>query len=321
MLLITKDSNAAKVVAIAAAGAAGYWATIKVLRRLLAPRHECDRVLVGLPYSHFVEQARWAMERRGLRVREVKVPIGPHAMVVPAYRLLFKKGLASESSYPGQGFRDSYVPTMTNSYLRRLAGVPLVVNTRTDTCLADSWSVMEDCQLAVNADTKQRFDKGLGPDVRQVGYYYVFKTNMGLYRQVQSSNKFFMFLFDVCESVMSVTWFMKRLLYMEPKQVEDAMNRIRKEFKLVSSILEEWEYLGDGSGSMDSFGGADISFSALAAWLILPDNLSNGQIDVAPKPSELAVPMQDFREELLKTKAGQHLCRCYDKHRKEVAIK
>lgn len=43
-----------------------------------------------------------------------------------------------------------------------------VINAHTDTCLADSWTVLEDYQLAVDDDTKQRFDSCLGPDVRQV---------------------------------------------------------------------------------------------------------------------------------------------------------
>lgn len=125
-----------------------------------------------------------------------------------------------------------------------------------------------------------------------------------------------MFLFEVYESTMIITSYMRRLISMEPEKINQAMNRIRKEFERVSNILEKWEYLEDGRGSNACLGGADISFSALAAWLILPDIFHNGQIGVVPKPSQLAVPMQTFRNELLKT--GTRCC--YGKHRKDEVV-
>ena len=62
------------------------------LRRLLRPPvHQC--VLVGLPYSHFVEIARWSLALSSRRFTEVKMPIGPAVVVAAVYRLLFRGGL------------------------------------------------------------------------------------------------------------------------------------------------------------------------------------------------------------------------------------
>lgn len=102
----------ASIAMIATVGAAGCWVTTtRLLRRILATRDVCDRVLVSLQYIHFVEQARWAMERRGLRIREGKVSIGPHAIVVMTYRLLFQNGLNGSTVDPRILASGSEIPT------------------------------------------------------------------------------------------------------------------------------------------------------------------------------------------------------------------
>jgi hypothetical protein len=277
-------------------------------RRTLAQPTKCDRILVSLPYSHFVEAARWAMERHGLKIWEIKVPIGPHVAVTTFFRLLFRHGLSSTSSYPGQGFTDSWIPTITNTTLRRLASVPLVVNTQTECCLPDSWGVLEDCSMPVCETVRDRWDNDFGPSVRQVGYYYIFQDK-AIYRQIQSCNRFWMFYHDILERMMSLTYFMKLMMKMTPEEVATAELRIKKEFDRVSTILQENSYLGDGTGS-STFGGADIAFSALAGWLILPENFHNGNVNV-PDKAVLPGKLKELMDELESTMAANHVRRCY----------
>lgn len=292
------------------------WLLAPLARRLMTQSQRYDRLLISIPYSHFVEAARWAMERRGLRVREIKLPIGPHALVVPIFRLLFRGGLSSTTSFPGEGFKDSWIPTMTNVSLRRLAGVPLVIHTRTETCLPDSWSVLEDCQLPVCQPLKDRWDRDFGPSVRQAGYYYIFQQKE-LYRQIQSCHFIFMFFHDLFEYSMNITGFMKRMMSMTPEDVAAAEARITAEFEAVSSLLERHAFLGDGTGS-SVLGGADIAFCALSGWVVYPENFHHGQVNL-PAPEFLPQKYQDFMKRIKSTRAARHVSHCYKEYRTEVA--
>ena len=86
------------------------------------------------------------------------------------------------------------------------------------------------------------------------------------------------------------------------------------EFETVSALLEKTDYLGDGTGS-NRFGGADLAFSALAGWLVLPDNFHNGQVRV-PERKDLPTDLLEFMEAVAKTSAAHHVKRCYSEHRR-----
>ena len=137
---------AVAALALAAMAACALLGLVALLgKQLLLPKP----ALLSIPYSHYVELARWALQARGLpfvEVRrvsrsrrahqhhpvgrggwgvsrsrrlgdeggcsvpprphtdddgQVKVPIGPHALVFGAYRLLHEGGLDSTSAYPG----------------------------------------------------------------------------------------------------------------------------------------------------------------------------------------------------------------------------
>ena len=308
-LLAGGVSTSVLVIAAAAAAAVSKLVIAPVLRKILAQPERYDRILVSIPYSHFVESARWAIERRGLRLREIKIPIGPHSAVVAFYRLLFHRGLSCQSSYVGQDFSDSWIPTVTNTTLRRLSAVPLVISTQSYHCLPDSWGVLEDCNFKVCDSVRERWDQDFGPSVRQVGYYYIFQQK-NIYRDVQSCNRFWMFFHDVMERTMQITWFMKRMMFMTPQDVAEAEQRILNEFERISKILETFDYLGDGTGS-STLGGADIAFAALSGWLILPENFHNGHVKI-PEKTMLPDNMKKLMDCVGTTLAAKHVRRCYE---------
>jgi len=56
------------------------------LQWLLGPGNKADAVMVSLPYSNYVEMARWALHAKKIRVREFKCAIGvrrrdPHIVI------------------------------------------------------------------------------------------------------------------------------------------------------------------------------------------------------------------------------------------------
>ena len=98
--------------------------------------------------------------------------------------------------------------------------------------------------------------------------------------------------------------------------IEKAAARVRETFSNVDAILASAPYLGDGDGDED-FGGADLSFCALSAWLLQPIPLFHNGACHLPPPDVL-LREKAFAErvtELRTTRAGRHVIRCYAAHR------
>lgn len=134
--------------------------TAVLIARTVVPKP----LLLSIPYSHFVELARWALHAGGHRAWELKVGVGPHLFVAPVVRLLFKGGMSSTSSFPGSTEHSRPPPS---PWTRRVSGVPAVVTSAGD-CLPDSWAVLRYCGFSVDADVQELLDTVVGPAVRQI---------------------------------------------------------------------------------------------------------------------------------------------------------
>jgi glutathione S-transferase len=287
-----------------------------LLARALLPRP----VLLSLPYSHFVESARWAIERPAGGAApepfiELKLPVGPHFLITALYRILFG-GRNASTSYPG-----SSVPTPPwlrwtawAPAVRRLSGLPCFV-TADARCLQDSWAILRHFGYDVRPDLAAELDERLGPSVRQIGYYYIFRQP-GMYRSLQSCGPVLMALFDAFDAILRISSMMPALMDINEGAIDTAAAAVRETFEHVDTILATAPYLGDGSGEED-FGGADLAFSALSAWLLQPIALfHNGACDVPPPETMLREPkFAELVAELRATRAGKHVLRCYAEHR------
>jgi len=290
---------------------------IAVMLRRALPRP----VLIGLPYSHYVELARWALQQPTADhvprpFREIKVSVGPHLAIVGAYRILFS-GLSSTSSFPGSDTRQPWylAPLFGFAMLRRLTGVPVFVSADGE-CLPDSWSILRFCGYSIDHKLAKRWDEQLGPAVRKVGYYFIFQLP-GVYRGLQSCGALQMALFDAMELLFQTSrWIMKPMMGIRPEQIPAATATIRVAFADASAVLECYPYLADGNGGPD-FGGADLAFSALSGWALQPiPQYHNGECWLPP--SELLHAHSEYRalsQELIATRAGRHVLRCYKEHR------
>ena len=119
-----------------------------------------DRIFVSLPYSHYVEIARWSMTKAGESFYELKIPVGPHVVLIPMLRLFFSNGKVSDSSFPGVLSKNKKpVP-----YLRRMSAIPYTIGKKSDH--HDSWSIMKSCGFNIDEFFRLRFDMLLGPRVR-----------------------------------------------------------------------------------------------------------------------------------------------------------
>ena len=243
-----------------------------IFRRLFLPS-QSRFLLVSLPYSHFVEIARWSLKLNPNgkdAYDEIKFPIGPHCLFVPIFRLAFG-GTADSSSLPGYSSSIPFSPwQLQPRFFRKLMGLPFTVDSNGKS-YSDSWSHLEIANLTIEDDFKLLLDDILGPAIRQVGYNDIFKSNMQFYRDIQPGVSlqrgmwFLMLIHDFFEKLFKVTSIMRSLMALNDEQVAISSERIIDVFQKCDEILASHRYLGSGSGS-DTFGGADLAFSALAAW-------------------------------------------------------
>merc|ERR1719499_546855 len=109
---------------------------------------------------------------------------------------------------------------------------------------------------------------------------------------------------------------MQKLLSCNEDGVSDSKAMIREVFARYSGVLDRTgqQYLGSGTGS-DTLGGADISFAALAGWVVLPKNYHNDHLEDMPTPEKLGPEWRAFSTEMGATRAGRHVASIYANHR------
>ena len=155
--------------------------------------------LLSLPYSHFVELARWSLQisphPRALNFTEVKFSVGPHLACVGFFRLIFPGGLSSTSSHPGdtagglEGARTWFgrLAQAQPRWARKLGGLPALVLREGGIggvrIIPDSFGIMEYAGFRIGEDFRRRMDGRLGTSVRRFAYSTIFRTNMSLYRR------------------------------------------------------------------------------------------------------------------------------------------
>jgi len=286
-------------------------AGVQTLIRVLLPRP----LFISLPYSHYVELARWALERPLKPIphyHTLAVPIGPHVPIVAAIRLCFSHGTSQRSFFPGMEIPQTWYSVGSMASLRRLSGLPAFI-TAEGSCKPDSWSILEYAGYAIDRELQHEFDAVLAPSVRRAGYYWIFSAR-GMYRKLQSCGPWLMLAFDVNEYLLPAAKIMPGLMGIDEQGVQDSVAKIRLIFASVSSTLEHCPFLGSGGGG-STFGGADLAFAALAGYVLLPvPQYHNGQAWL-PNAEELPPPFRNLCKELRATRAGRHALRCYDDYR------
>ena len=183
--------------------------SVAILPLLLAVRALLPRsVLLSIPYSHYVEIARWSIERpangspppgvfraQGARwaARAHRWPLSPalwrNSQRVVVSWLLFWRFLCLLRLAKACRLRTNIATCFRGAMLHHGRGE----------CLQDSWSILEHCGYAVRPETRLEFDEVLGPSVRQIGYHYIFRMP-GVYRAIQSCGPAMMALFDAMET-------------------------------------------------------------------------------------------------------------------------
>lgn len=244
--------------------------------------------LISMPVSHYVEKARWGLDRSGLRYVEER-----HA---PALHRLASKRAGGQGTVPvlvtGNGvfadstdilkFLDSGLPEE-----RRLYPVEPILRAEVER--------LEDL-----------FDTRLGPHTRRWAYFYVLQRPSELFpivcdRVPAIEGAVFRALYPVFRGLM------RRLMQITPESAERSRRIIDEVFEKVTETLSDGRRFLVG----DRFSAADLAFAALSAAALVPAEYGAKLPPLAAAPPEMHRQIEAWRE----TPAGQFALRLYREER------
>ncbi|AKV02066.1 Glutathione S-transferase family protein [Labilithrix luteola] len=242
--------------------------------------------LVTIPYSHYCEKARWALERGGVKFLE--------EMHAPIFAWRGALGAGGGRTVPVLVTDDGVFPESTD-VLRWVDahGRPPEPYFPPD---------MPEVEPLVSM-----FDRKLGPATRRVGYFHVLRGDPSYAEEVLTT--------DVpaweARGVRAFGWAIRRAIRFGLKIDEAGAARSKAVIDEVFAAVNE--RLADGRSTLagDAFTAADLTFAALAGPLIMPPAYAKrfGGTDRLPSP------LAALRKEALATKAGAFAMRIYEAYR------
>ncbi len=251
--------------------------------------------LVTIPFSHFCEKARWALDL-GLR----------HGADFPPYQ------------------EEGHLPLFSRRAAKKFGGrqVPVLATEREN--LRDSTDILAwvdqrlpDGHKLYPSDPEHRaevlaqeeeFDRRLGPDVRRVAYFNLMEDKAALtaffeISQVPLMEKRVLRLAPLRAGLVAL---MRKGLGLTAEKSARSTTRIFATLDDVARRLDRAPYL-----SGESFGAADLTFAALAGPMLMPPEHPMGW----PSLDTLPTSLTDLVARVADTTAGRHVRTCYSKHR------
>lgn len=132
--------------------------------------------LMTIPYSHYVELARWSWLLSNKSFEENWYMPGQHILPMLSLRVCGSKEHLSSTSFVFKAGRDPAAASDRRAKTARSTAVPALVQPNGDV-LTDSWEIANASGLKPLTDPEIRkiYDEQLGPLARQFAYAYVLK--------------------------------------------------------------------------------------------------------------------------------------------------
>lgn len=246
--------------------------------------------LITIAISHYCEKARWALERAGLSYREE-----PHA---PVLHVRHSKGAGGGDS----------VPVLCTG----------------DAVLADSTDILRWVDGRANlglypgaeaAELEEYFDETLGPHVRRLVYRYVLEDG-ALTRQVLTTgvSRGERLAYRVMQP--GITFFMRRMMNITPASAERSHAKVVEAFDRVDALLADGRRWLTG----DRFTAADLTFAALGAPVLGPENYGPQGVGLPAPSVVLPAAYREVVRPLLERPAGRYIARLYAEERRRAPV-
>jgi len=255
--------------------------------------------LYGIAFSHYVEKARWALERFGVPYRDKRYLPFLHIPVI--HRL--HGGRQGHADKASSRYSTPVLRTPTGALFTDSAAIVRYVSET----FADRDADLYPC--AEVAELEQRFHDVLGPHTRRAAYAFMFERPALIQRVVDESvspaqARLFRWLRPGAQLGL------RRLLRIDEAGVARSMDKTRRELAWVG------ERLADGCAFLvgSRFSAADLAFASLAAPALLPDGYSAW----LPSADMLPPRARDLTLELRDTPAGRFALRMYATERRRV---
>ncbi|WP_437774698.1 glutathione S-transferase family protein [Sorangium sp. So ce1097] len=260
--------------------------------------------LVTIPFSHYCEKARWALDRAGVPYREEAYL--PLAHAIPALRA------GGRRSVPVLVSRAGAICDSTDIVRHADAFVPA------------EHALFPGGSGALRAEVEaleERFDRDLGPATRRVAYFHLLPDEDGAFALMSRS-----FQERAAAGAAPPRWFgrgafrayfpvaravMRRAMRIDAPAAERSMGKLRAAFDLANERLRDGRPFLVG----ERFSAADLTFAALAAPVLAPERHPTPLPPVAELPAGLRRLVEALRDE----PAGAFVLRLYRDHRRQQA--
>jgi len=267
--------------------------------------------MLSIPYSHYVELARWSMLLGGVDFDEYGYVPGQH--VLPVLNLRWggeKKHVAKSSSV-------SYAAGGKNNP----TGVPVLV--MPDGCVHnDSWDIANQASgLAPLLDSKSKhfYDTQLGPDVRQMAYnHFLAPTNEHVWHKMASDSVLF-------GSAWSWTWSLGvgslmttklRDMFKCDNAAAVAATQVAVEKHFSGWLSERVERKSGKYLNGDEISVEDVAFASLCAVAVMPNLYCGGKFQAYfDEIVEADESIRQTRDAVRSTAAGRYVLWFYEQHR------
>lgn len=243
--------------------------------------------LISISISHYVEKVKWALEHSGLAYQEESHIPGVHAAVT----LWHTRGAHRATPVLIDG--SQVVPDST-AILRHLS-------TKYD----QRW-------LYPNAqalELEERFDRNIGPHTRRFIYLQLFDNDLSIADLFSQGNVPAWQIAFLRLAAPVLKEGMIRDMAINPRAAENSRIVFENEFAFVADRLRDGRRYLCG----DALSAADITFAALAAPVLLPENYGAR----LPRLEDAApgAAVRDLVEKYRGTVAGAYAMRLYREHR------
>jgi len=241
--------------------------------------------LITIPFSHYCEKARWALERCGIAYEE-----DGH---LPIFHYVANRFVGAKRT----------VPVVVSEGTRITDSTEIVAwadSRRPGTLLPE-----EPAARAEALALEDELDNTLGPATRRWAYFYLLPRRDLDHVLTRGVPRWQKLALKVTRPI--AVGMMKRSLKIDAAGAERSRQKIEETFALVSELL------GDGRRYLvgNRFSVADLTFAALAAPVLLPREHPFGPPPLDEFPPAARAQIEAWRA----TRAGQFALRIYADHR------